>query len=230
MSPDGWIYPLTCAGLAYLIGSIPFGFIVAKLVKGIDIREHGSKNIGATNVGRVCGWGWFVVVILLDGLKGFGPVWAAGRFSIPEGEIYAWADAEDSLRAWSMAPAAMGAILGHLWPLYLKLKGGKGVATGLGVFLALNPLAVGLAFVVWCAVVGVSRYVSLGSILAALTLVPAHIFLDAAALKERLPVTVFTALAAALVIYRHKENIKRLRAGTERKIGEKEEAKVKSEK
>ena len=225
MFSNNWGDAILLAAAAYLIGSIPFGFLVAMFVKGIDIREHGSKNIGATNVGRVCGWAWFVVVILLDGLKGFGPVWAAGQFA--PGGVWICGDhpcyiSKTGVNELPMACAATGAILGHQWPLYLKLKGGKGVATGLGVFLALNPLAVGLAFVVWCAVVGVSRYVSLGSILAALTLVPAHIFLDAAALKERLPVTVFTALAAGLVIYRHKENIKRLRAGTERKIGQRE--------
>lgn len=214
--------PFLYALIAYLIGSIPFGFVVAKLVKGIDIREHGSKNIGATNVGRVCGWGWFLVVILLDGLKGFVPVIGALSLLSMRGSPEEIARATAQASALPMALAAAGALAGHMWPLYLRLKGGKGVATGLGVFLALNPLAVAVATGVWVVIVGISRYVSLGSILAASVLLPAHIFLDAMALKERLPVTVFTALAAALVIFRHKENIKRLRAGTERKIGQKE--------
>ena len=231
MDLSDWRYPALCAVIAYGIGSIPFGWVVARLVKGIDIREHGSRNIGATNVGRVCGWGWFVVVILLDGVKGFGPAWAAGTPPFLEawyGEgkirLLQIAQSAEITRAagLAMSAAASGALAGHMWPLYLRFKGGKGVATGLGVFLALNPIAVGIAFAVWLAVVGMSRYVSLGSILAALVLPPAHVFTDAHALGVRWPVTAFTVVAAALVVVKHRENIKRLRAGTERKIGQKE--------
>jgi glycerol-3-phosphate acyltransferase PlsY len=215
--------------IAFLCGSVPFGLLIGRM-KGIDIREHGSKNIGATNVGRVLGMRYFYLCFLLDFLKGFLPVFLAGRAMGVLGESHlAAAD------AWWWLGVMVGAVLGHVYTPWLKFKGGKGVATSLGAMLAVFPwLTVpGVAVcALWLIVVGVSRYVSLGSIVggaclpvfaAAWPLVAKRAGVSNApeSLASAWPFIIVTSLLAALVIYKHRANIGRLRAGTERRMGEK---------
>jgi glycerol-3-phosphate acyltransferase PlsY len=185
---------------AYLLGAIPFGALFARF-RGIDIQKQGSGNIGATNVSRVLGKGWGIVTLLLDVGKGFLPVFLASKYM-----------------GGALAPALVGlaAVSGHMWPVYLKFKGGKGVATGLGAFLAFYPPAVGVALLVWLLMVALFRYVSLGSMAAA-----AAVPLALAFFRQPTEIILLAAVMAGLIIYKHKDNIKRLLAGTESKIGQK---------
>jgi acyl phosphate:glycerol-3-phosphate acyltransferase len=188
---------------AFLLGAIPFGFLMGRL-KGIDIREHGSKNIGATNVLRLLGKGPAAVVFLLDALKGFLPVFAA-MLVIPH--------PSDEVRV----AVGISAVLGHIYSPYVRFRGGKGVATALGVLLGLNWIVAGIAFVVFFATVCLTRYVSLGSILGAL--VQGVLFWVLPHQGPALPL--FGTVVGTFVIIRHRANIARLRAGTESKWGQK---------
>lgn len=189
----------------YLLGSVPFGLIVGKL-HGVDVRQHGSKNIGATNVWRVCGWKAGLPVFILDVAKGVAAVWvgwlAARQFSGP-------AD-------WCVVVAAMACILGHSFPLWLRFKGGKGVATSAGVLIAWVPMAFLIALGTWIVVFAVSRYVSLASIMAAVVL-PFAVW----GTRERGTMVGIATLISLLAIYKHRANIQRLIAGTENRIGKK---------
>jgi len=199
----------------YLCGSIPFGWLIGKM-RGVDIREHGSRNIGATNCGRVCGWPWGVLAFLLDVAKGFGPVFIA--VGLTPGLV------RDSRpqTVWLLnVAAALGPILGHTFPVWLKFKGGKAVATSLGVLLALPPLwwIALVALGVWVAVVAATAYVSVGSTVAALAFGGIYGgYYQAEALTTYLPVTVFVALIIVLVIVRHRSNYARLLKGTENRV------------
>ena len=188
---------LVCA-LAYVLGSIPNGLVLCRLIWHIDIREYGSHNIGATNVWRTLGKGPGFLVFFLDFLKGLLGVWFGLVIS---GEPLA------------LVLGGVFAIVGHSASLFLGLKGGKGVATGLGVIAMLMPPPTLLVFLVWLAIVYLTKYVSLGSIVGA-ALVPVLSFVF------HLPTeyTVFGVFAAVLIIYRHKANIGRLLNGTESKI------------
>lgn len=196
--------------VGYLLGSVPFGLLVARL-RGINIREHGSRNIGATNVWRVCGWKFGLPVFLLDALKGAGAVWLGGFLAGKLG-----GDA-----AWASIAGAMACILGHSFPVWLRFKGGKGVATSLGVFLGLMPLPSLIALLLWLIVFKVSGYVSLASIVAAVALPAAAIAMQFTNWKYGWPVSGFAVVAGVLVILRHRANIARLRAGTENRFGRK---------
>jgi len=204
---EGWLCLLPL--VAYLYGSVPFGFLAAKLIKGVDIRTTGSGNIGATNAARVLGLKFFPVIFLLDVSKGFLPVLAAvllaskGRFDPPPLAV----------------GTGLGAILGHVFPLYLGFKGGKAVATSTGVFLALAPWAVLVAAAVWGLVFAVWRYVSLASMSAAVALAASLWFVQAEPLGAGLYVTVFAALGGLFVVYLHRANVGRLLKGTEHRIG-----------
>jgi acyl phosphate:glycerol-3-phosphate acyltransferase len=191
----------------YLLGSIPFGLLVAQL-KGIDIRQHGSGNIGATNVWRVCGWRHGLPVFVLDVLKGMAAVyasrWIAARFG---------GDA-----SWAGIAAAMACILGHSFPVWLGFKGGKGVATSLGVFTGLMPLPSLAALAVWGVAFKATGYVSLASILAAVALPTFAAGAQYAGWGCGWPAVAFAAAAGVLVIVRHRANIQRLRAGTENRF------------
>ena len=188
---------LVCA-LAYVLGSIPNGLVLCRLIWHIDIREYGSHNIGATNVWRTLGKGPGFLVFFLDFLKGLLGVWFGLVIS---GEPLA------------LVLGGVFAIVGHSASLFLGLKGGKGVATGLGVIAMLMPLPTLLVFLVWLAIVYLTKYVSLGSIVAA-ALVPIMAWL----LDNPVEYIVFGVIAAVFVIYRHKTNIERLMNGTESKI------------
>ena len=184
--------------VAYLLGSIPNGLVFGKLIWQVDLREHGSHNIGATNAWRTLGKGPGFLIFLLDFFKGFISVWLC---SVLAGTPMA------------MVLAGICAIIGHSCSVFLKFKGGKGVATGLGVIVMLMPLPALIVFAVWLLIVKISGYVSLGSIIAA-ALVPILAWLQGYAMEY----TVFGLLAAAFVIVRHKANIIRLLNGSESKI------------
>jgi len=190
--------------LAYLLGSIPFGLLLAKTFGGKDVRKSGSGNIGATNVARVVGPAAGVLTLLLDTAKGAAAVWLAGHYS------------EQS--ATSIMLAGIAALLGHCFPVWLKFKGGKGVATALGVFLMLAPLAAlgGAAF--FFVVVLLWRYVSLGSVSAAAAMPLLMYFLWAPGHAPPLVVIFGTLFAAALVIVKHDANLQRLIDRTEPKF------------
>lgn len=196
--------PLTTL-VAYLLGSIPFGYLIVKWQKGVDVRSTGSGSIGATNVMRNLGMVGFVATFLLDFGKGVAAVLLASQLT---GHDPRWIGA-----------AAWAAIFGHCFPVWLKFRGGKGVATAAGVYALLAPLSLGVSLAVFAIMVGIWRYVSLGSITAvALFPILAH-FLDHAPT----PVVLGAVAAAAVIIVRHQGNIRRLLSGTENKLGKKTE-------
>jgi acyl-phosphate glycerol 3-phosphate acyltransferase len=198
---------LTILGVlaAYLIGSIPFGYLIAR-AKGVDIFKAGSGNIGATNVSRVLGRKFGLIVFALDVLKGALPT-AAMRVWNPE-------------PAWSVA-AGLAAMLGHLFPLYLRFHGGKGVATGFGVVAVLLPVPAVIAFVVWLAVLAATRYVSLASLVAVIALVTVR-FLGTPSpfVSNELAVSTFCLATGLLVIAKHRANIGRLMQGKENRVAD----------
>ena len=185
-----------CVG-AYLAGSIPFGVLVARL-KGIDLRQVGSGNIGATNVARALGKGWAIAVLIGDAAKGFVPVWLGRRLEFS---------------AATVALAGLAAIVGHMFTLFLRGRGGKGVATSLGVALALSPIAALIGFGVYVVLFAATRLSSLGSLLGVWTFSLFFVFRYA-------PATPLVGLAvggAALVTVRHRQNIARLLHGEEKR-------------
>ena len=189
---------------AYFLGSIPFGLIFAKLFAGSDIRKSGSGNIGATNVARVAGPAAGILTLVLDTAKGAAAVWLAGRLT--------------DQNSMAMTLAGVVALLGHCFPVWLKLKGGKGVATALGVFLMLAPLAALGALLVFILVCLTWRYVSLGSVSAAAAMPLLMYFLWAPGHAPPLVVDFGTLFASALVIFKHDANLQRLADGTEPKF------------
>jgi len=190
--------------LAYLLGAIPFGYLIAKGRGGEDIRAAGSGNIGATNVMRVVGAGAGAITLLLDAAKGYFAVWLAGR--VTEGNV-----------TWMMV-AALAVILGHLFPVWLKFRGGRGVATGLGALLVICATAVLAAAVIWLVVVFIWRYVSVGSIVASAALPLLTYWLYAPGYEPPWPVSLGVTLAALLIIAKHRPNLARLMAGTESRL------------
>ncbi|HEV2490576.1 MAG TPA: glycerol-3-phosphate 1-O-acyltransferase PlsY [Candidatus Acidoferrales bacterium] len=195
-----WLIPV----IAYFLGSVPFGYLIVKFTRGSDVRASGSGNIGATNVSRVAGKSAGVVTLALDAGKGYLAVWLAAR----------WTHAN---ARWMMA-AALAAVVGHMFSCWLKFRGGKGVATGLGVFLPISFEAVAAAFLLWLVVVAFWRYASLGSIVAAAALPILLYFLYTPGHSPPLAVSVGSTLIAILVILKHRENIRRLLAGTESRL------------
>jgi len=205
---------------AYLLGSIPFGLLIAG-AHGKDLRKIGSGNIGATNVARALGKKWACVCFALDVVKGLVPMALMPAFGLADAD-----SGPAGLGLWMLAGAA--AILGHMFPLYLRFKGGKGVATSLGVVLGLWPfftLSGIAAFAVWGVCVLVWRYVSLASIVAALAfplfLAASIAIADAWSIERLWPLQAAASLLALLIIVRHRENIKRLLQGTENGVGHK---------
>jgi glycerol-3-phosphate acyltransferase PlsY len=188
--------------LSYLLGAIPTSYWVGRAAYGIDLREHGSGNLGATNVYRVLGWKAALPVMLVDVAKGFVPAWLFPRL-----ESAPW--------SWALAYGT-AAVLGHVYSLFVRFKGGKGVATSGGVMLGLAPWAVLAAFAVWALVVFTTRIVSLGSILAAVTVPVALLFLPD---QGGRPLLWFTLALAAFVIWAHRANLGRLVRGQEHRFG-----------
>ena len=195
--------------LSYLLGSIPTSAIAGR-IKGVDLRRHGSGNLGATNALRVLGPGVGVPVLAIDVGKGLLAALLIGRLG-----------AASALGPSGAALAAgLAAVAGHIWPVFAGFRGGKGVATACGVFLAMSPLAALAAIALWGVVVGITRYVSLGSILAAAFL-PWAVVLEARLAGRPLPVplVVVAAVVAAALVARHRSNIRRLITGTENRFG-----------
>jgi glycerol-3-phosphate acyltransferase PlsY len=201
--------PVPVLVAAYLLGSIPFGYLIVRGLEGGDVRETGSGGTGATNVTRRAGKKAGVITLLLDAAKGLAAV-ALARWLLTDGfEIN-----------WWVAAAAVLAVVGHCFPVWLGFRGGKGVATGVGVFLGLSPFAVACSLVVFVAVVWLTRYVSLGSIMATITF-PLCLWLLSLYLKPRTslaPVLSAAIVGAALIVLMHRANIGRLIAGTESKF------------
>ena len=192
------------AFIAYLLGSIPFGYLIVNLKEGRDVRSSGSGNIGATNVLRTAGRGSAIFTLVLDAAKGYLAAWLAG--SISQGSPK------------TVALAAMAGVLGHLFPIFLKFKGGKGVATVLGVFLYASAIPILIAVGAFLGVVVFFGYVSLGSVVAAITF-PVVYWLFAYPRNPSSWMLFAVFFCSALVIVKHRENIQRLWAGTERKLG-----------
>lgn len=206
---------------SYFLGAIPFGFLLGK-TQGKDLRQIGSGNIGATNASRVLGKKWGIACFTLDVLKGFIPMLLVPVLNLIEYESSDWR----KLILWLLVGCA--AVVGHIFPIYLKFKGGKGVATSLGIVLGLFPYYTysGLAaFVIWLLTVLVWRYVSVASIVAAISfpvlLLLSILIVDSWAISQLWPLMLMAILMALLVVIRHKENIRRLLEGSEAKIGKK---------
>jgi glycerol-3-phosphate acyltransferase PlsY len=191
--------------LCYLLGSIPSGFIIGKLIKGIDIREHGSKNVGATNALRVLGTKLGIVTLVIDILKGVAAIQIV-KIMISE--------PSDLL----LILGGLSAIIGHIFTIFLRFKGGKGVATSAGVFVGLIPLPFAIALGVFIVTVAVSKYVSLGSIMAAITLFVVQLIQNLQSGFEKIEILILVFVVSIFIIFKHKANIKRLRDGNENKL------------
>jgi acyl phosphate:glycerol-3-phosphate acyltransferase len=214
-----WIASLIGLAIAYLFGSTPTGYLAGKLLKGIDIREHGSKSTGATNVLRTLGKWPALVVLLVDVLKGGAAIAFARWFypwfyALPQVTPPAALDLQTSL-PWAVCLAGLAALLGHSRSVWLNFAGGKSAATGLGVLLAMSwPVGLGAATVFGLAL-AISRIVSLGSILAALAAIAL-----ACGLEQPLPFRLLVIAGSIYVIVRHRANMQRLLAGTEPRLGQ----------
>ncbi|MGC9337311.1 MAG: glycerol-3-phosphate 1-O-acyltransferase PlsY [Candidatus Cloacimonadia bacterium] len=196
--------------IAYILGSIPFGFILTRITKHIDIRQYGSKNIGTTNVFRVAGPGLAIMVFICDFLKGFFAV-QIGRWLLQMQNIQT-IEVQIVLSCVGIA-----AILGHMFPIFLRLSGGKGVATGAGVLLNILPLPLLFAFLAFLIVLLISRIVSLGSLAAAIVLFITELIINIPEFDE-LPYLILTGIIMILLIFAHKPNIQRLKHGEEKKL------------
>ena len=211
--------------IAYLLGSIPFGYLIVRATQGADVRETGSGGTGATNVSRRAGKAAGVLTLVLDALKGATavaiaklilglPVFALGTYG-QQHDANAFENAY-----WWLAAAAISVIVGHIFPVWLRFRGGKGVATGVGVFLMLSPLAVALAALIFALVVWRTRYVSLGSMLAAVAIpvfvLMLHAFIPP--VESLAPMMTAAIAGAALIVIAHRENIRRLMNGSENRF------------
>ncbi|MGL4628650.1 glycerol-3-phosphate 1-O-acyltransferase PlsY [Cetobacterium sp.] len=194
---------LIFAVVAYVFGSLPCGVWLGKATKNIDIREHGSKNSGATNAYRILGPKYGIMVLILDALKGYLPLYLASSFGVDG--IY-------------IILLGLVAILGHTFSFFLQFKGGKGVATSLGVFLFLMPKVVGILVLIFILVVGVSKYISLGSVVCAGLLPVLAYFFPVRDAATRMPLVIISLVVGVFVIYKHKANIQRLIEGKENKF------------
>jgi glycerol-3-phosphate acyltransferase PlsY len=190
---------MTVIVLAYFIGSIPFALILARRWGATDLRTIGSGNLGAANVMRASGVTAGLLVAIFDVAKGAASVWLAARVS-----------------SGATVPAAAGlaAVVGHVYPVWLRFRGGKGVATACGVFTVLTPLAIPPALAIFTAVVWLTKYVSLASVVASIALPPL-----AYALGSPVPSVVAAIAASIIIVFRHRSNVVRLRMGTERRLG-----------
>lgn len=207
-------YILTALG-AYLLGSIPFGYIVAK-AKGIDIQKAGSGNIGATNAMRVLGKPAGIFVLLMDAFKGYAAVVLSTYFLMEGPPVN---DIQWNSYHHIQTIAGVCAVLGHNYTCWLKFKGGKGIATTAGVYIALAPWPLLIALVVFIVAVALTRIISVGSIAAAIAL-PVAVWIMT---PNNLLLCIVTAALGALAVWKHKANIQRLIAGTENKLGQKKE-------
>lgn len=184
----------------YLLGAIPFGLITGKVTRGIDIRDFGSGNIGASNVLRTLGVGPALVVFVLDTAKGTAAIMLCRALG---------------MEPWMIVMGGVLSILGHSFSIFLGFRGGKGVATSLGMIIGLNPLIAGIALGLWLVIVGLTRIISVGSMIAAMS-VPAMMFVW----EKHVEYQVIALIAGVLILVKHRSNVKRLLAGTEPRIGQ----------
>ncbi len=191
--------------ISYILGSIPTSYLMGKIIKKIDIREFGSGNVGATNALRVLGTKFGIITLIIDIGKGILAVFL-GKLIVSD--------------PTNLVLIAFGlfAILGHIFTIFLKFKGGKGVATAAGVFIALTPQAIGIALLAFIITVSISKYVSLGSIIGALVLFGMELYLNITNSFQNLELLIFISIITSFIIIRHKSNIKRIIAGNENKI------------
>ncbi len=194
--------PWLALGCSYLVGSVPTAYVVVRLVARADVRTVGSGNVGATNVTRAAGAGWGLVVFLLDALKG---VLATQGFAV-------WFEVEP--RDPAQLACGIAAVMGHVFPLFLGLRGGKGVATTIGVLVSTVPTMAAAVLAVWAAGFALTRYVSVGSLAAALAIPVAQILWGRVQIEQ-----VFGAALGLLLVWTHRANIQRLAAGTEHRAG-----------
>ena len=187
--------------LSYLMGAIPTSYLAGRLFKGIDLRQHGSRNLGATNVYRVLGWKYAIPVGLVDVAKGAAPVWLAGAWG-PDIALFP-------------LYCGVAAVVGHVFSVFVGMSGGKGVATASGVVLALAPKALLVALVVWALLVWLTGYVSVGSVVSAALFPFAAYFLEG----SRGGVLIVEAALAAFLVWKHRANLQRLMHGTENRFG-----------
>lgn len=202
-----------CCLVAFVVGGIPFGYLVGRAILRDDIRNHGSGNIGATNVARVIGWKWGSLVLLLDAIKGLLPTLGA--------KLVVASKFSDDAAQTATILAGIAAILGHMYPIWLKLRGGKGVATALGVILVISPVASLVALLLFMIVVGASRIVAAASIAAAMGFAVTQLILLGSQAFEitKLPLTLFSVIVPGLIVWKHRSNIGRIIRGEENKLG-----------
>jgi acyl phosphate:glycerol-3-phosphate acyltransferase len=204
--------------IAYVIGSIPFSFLVVKVMTGADIRDVGSRNVGATNVARSFGKLPGIIALILDAAKGYAAVMIAKWVTAMPEWPFAPGDASPlHSRAFWVTLCALVAVIGHMYPVWLRLHGGKGVATGAGAFLALDPLALAAGLIVFAIVIIATRFVSLASIVSAASI---PLFLRFLTHAPFWTINI-SILISILIIVKHHSNIARLATGKERKMGEK---------
>jgi glycerol-3-phosphate acyltransferase PlsY len=206
--------------VAYLAGSIPFSFLIVKAVSGKDVREHGSRNVGATNVARTAGKLPGVIALALDIAKGYGVVTLARLMTAQPGWPFAAGTRPWESREMWIALAGLVAVLAHMFPVWLRFQGGKGVATAAGVFFALDPLVMAAAIIVFAIVLLLFRFVSLASIVSAASIPLLLRYLAHDAPYWHIVMSIGISLA---VIAKHHSNIARLAQGTERRLGQKKE-------
>jgi acyl phosphate:glycerol-3-phosphate acyltransferase len=197
--PQAFMELVTVIALAYLVGSVPFAFLLSRQ-RGIDLRQVGSGNIGASNVLRTSGVRVAVIAMGLDAIKGAVAVMVAERLASGAGAAMA---------------AGLASVFGHIYPVWLRFRGGKGVATAAGVFAVLTPMALGIASATFVVAVWGTRYISVGSVVGALTLAAVALLSDAPGAIE-----LGSAIAALVIVHRHRANIARVLAGTERRVGQ----------
>lgn len=207
---------LIVMAVGYLLGSIPFGFLLVKFFRGEDIRLTGSGNIGATNVARSGAKGLGIATLILDALKGSAAVAVAIWVALQNDACASGSPCP--ILSILAAHASLAAVVGHVFPVWLKFKGGKGVATALGVFILLFPKALLVSLAIFILIVVTTRYVSLGSILAAIAFPIAAYFIHHPDHRALLP----ASLVSLIVVVKHHQNIRRLLAGSENKFGSKE--------
>lgn len=200
---------------SYLLGSIPFGYLLVRIFRGEDVRQTGSGNIGATNVARTGSKGLAVATLLLDALKGYVAV--AHVFFFARHHADHFVNSGPTLVYILAALAGLCAIIGHMYPVWIRFKGGKGVATAVGAFLGIAPTAILVVLALFVAIVAVTRYVSLGSIVAAAVFPFAAWWLNPS--TRSLAVLGLLSVSSLLIIIRHKDNIRRLLAGNENRFG-----------
>jgi len=204
--------------VSYLLGSIPFGYLLVRIFRGQDVRHTGSGNIGATNVARTGSKGLAIATLLLDALKGYVAV--AHVFFFAQHHANHLPNSDPTLVYTLAALAGFCAILGHMFPVWLRFKGGKGVATAVGAYLGIAPTAVLAVLILFVAIVSITQYVSLGSMVGAAVFPIASWWLNPSTRSAM--VMLFISASSLLIIIRHKDNIRRLLAGNENRFGNRE--------